>query len=106
MAEEIQALILGDSTQDGAEPSPEAWNCALGGLAQECFELVTLESSAVDLGVVPNSWIIQGAVQNELANKRGTAMKPSTRVAYRLGRRLKRSATSAETSARKTGLSQ
>jgi hypothetical protein len=39
MAEEIQALILGDSTQDGAEPSPEAWNCALGGLAQECFEL-------------------------------------------------------------------
>jgi hypothetical protein len=39
MAEEIQALLLGDSTQDGADSSPEAWNCALGGLAQECFEL-------------------------------------------------------------------
>jgi hypothetical protein len=37
MAEEIQASRLADSTQDGADSSPKAWNCSLCGFAQERF---------------------------------------------------------------------
>src|SRR5580704_15037364 len=39
MAEEIQTFFLADATQDGADSSPQAWNCPLCGLAQERLEL-------------------------------------------------------------------
>jgi hypothetical protein len=38
MAEEIQAFLLADRTQDGADSSPKAWNCSLRGFAQKRFE--------------------------------------------------------------------
>jgi hypothetical protein len=38
MAEEIQAFLRADGTQDRADSSPKAWNCPLCGFAQERFE--------------------------------------------------------------------